>query len=170
VRGNIVLNMDSDGEMEIETVPRMVREMARTGCAIVLASRWAHGGGFRGYSPLKLVLNFVYQQLFRVLFRTRLSDLTYGYKLMRAELARSIEWRGELHEIACETSMAPIRAGYPAREVPTVWTARVQGATKNTFLRNFRYVWTAVRLLRQGTPFRARRPSAGAAALSESAS
>src|SRR5208283_4055053 len=30
-RGNLVLNMDSDGEMEIETVPRMIETMSRGG-------------------------------------------------------------------------------------------------------------------------------------------
>ncbi|MHC4861539.1 MAG: hypothetical protein ACYTDY_15770, partial [Planctomycetota bacterium] len=61
-----------------------------------------------------------------------------------------IPWAGTLHEIACETSLAPIRAGFKASQVPTVWTRRVEGQTKNTFLRNFRYVRTALRIVREG--------------------
>jgi dolichol-phosphate mannosyltransferase len=151
-RGNLVLNMDSDGEMEMRSVGRMLEEMERTGAALVVASRWMKGGGFSGYSPLKYVLNFVFQQIFRLLFLTRIHDLTYGYKLMRGELARGIAWRSTLHEIACETTLAPMRLGVPVSEVPTRWTARTAGASKNTFLRNFRYLWTALRIL-------ARRPA-----------
>lgn len=148
VRGNIVLMMDSDGEMEIETVPRMIAAMLRDDCGLVVASRWLAGGGFSGYSPIKYGLNWGFQQLFRILFRTPIHDLTYGFKLMRAELARGIAWEGVLHEIACETTLKPIRLGVRVAEVPSRWTARSQGVSKNTFLRNFRYVAMAVRVLR----------------------
>ena len=47
VRGNVVLSMDSDGEMEIETIPRMIAEMAteqrRSRGRFPVAPRW----GFR---------------------------------------------------------------------------------------------------------------------------
>lgn len=149
-RGNVVLLMDSDGEMEIETVPRMLGEMARGGFALVVASRWLPGGGFSGYCRLKYHLNWGFQQLFRLLFATRLHDLTYGFKLMRGELARGIRWEGTLHEIACETTLKPVRLGFPVAEVPSKWTARLQGASKNSFFKNFRYVAVALRVLTRG--------------------
>jgi dolichol-phosphate mannosyltransferase len=151
--GNLVLMMDSDGEMENETVPRMLAEMARGSHALVVASRWLPGGGFTGYSRLKYHLNWCFQQLFRCLFWTRLHDLTYGFKLIRAELVRGIDWQGTLHEIACETTLKPVRLGLSASEVPSKWTARTQGVSKNTFLRNFRYVKTACSILFRGGPF-----------------
>lgn len=152
--GNVVLNMDSDGEMEIDTVTRMLAAMEASEAGMVVASRWLPGGGFSGYSPVKKVLNWGFQQLFRLLFFTRLHDLTYGFKLMRGELARGITWAGTLHEIACETTLKPLRLGVPVTEVPTRWTARVQGVSKNTFLRNFRYVGMALRILVGGTAYR----------------
>jgi glycosyltransferase involved in cell wall biosynthesis len=145
--GNLVLMMDSDGEMEIETVPEMLAEMARGNHAIVVGSRWSQGGGFRGYSKVKFCLNWAFQQLFGILFWTPVRDLTYGFKLIRGELARGIVWEGALHEIACETTLKPIRLGFSAGQVPTRWTARTQGASKNTFWRNSRYVATALRIL-----------------------
>lgn len=152
--GNFVLNMDSDGEMEIETVNRMLEVASLDAPALVVASRWLPGGGFSGYSPVKKVLNWGFQQVFRLLFRTRLHDLTYGFKLMHGDLARGIVWEGTLHEIACETTLKPIRLGLPVAEVPSRWTARVTGASKNTFLRNFRYVRTALHILIGGVEFR----------------
>jgi dolichol-phosphate mannosyltransferase len=157
VRGNVVLLMDSDGEMEIETVPRMLDAMARGNCGLVVASRWLRGGGFAGYSPLKYMLNWSFQQLFRALYRTNLHDLTYGFKLIRAELVRDIAWSGTLHEIACETTLKPLKLGVPVAEVPSQWTARVQGASKNTFMRNFRYVDMALTILTHGVPLKLRR-------------
>jgi len=147
VRGNVVLMMDSDGEMENATVPRLLDEMARGDFALVAAARWLPGGGFSGYGGPKYYLNWCFQQMFRWLFWTKLHDLTYGFKLMRAELVRELAWEGTLHEIACETTLKPIRLGLPVSEVPSKWTARTQGASKNTFWRNFRYVRTAFKIL-----------------------
>lgn len=150
VRGNVVLSMDSDGEMELATIPRMIAEMARSNASLVVGSRWLQGGGFVGYSPAKRWLNWGFQQLFRALFRTRLHDLTYGFKLMRAELIRNIAWEATLHEIGCETTLKPIRLGLPVAEVPTTWTARAEGRSSNNFLRNFRYVGMAFSILYLG--------------------
>ncbi len=50
-RGNVVLSIDSDGEMELATIPRMIAEMARSNFGLVVGSRWLPGGGFVGYSP-----------------------------------------------------------------------------------------------------------------------
>ena len=151
-RGNAVLMIDSDGEMEIETVPRMIAAMLERDCGLVVASRWIKGGGFSGYSPVKYYLNWGFQQFFRILFRTPIHDLTYGFKLIRAEVVRRVAWEGTLHEIACETTLKPIRLGVRVAEVPSRWTARTQGASKNTFLRNFRYVATALKVLARGVP------------------
>jgi dolichol-phosphate mannosyltransferase len=154
-RGNLVLMIDSDGEMEIDTVPRMLTEMERGQHALVVASRWLPGGGFSGYSGLKFYLNWCFQQFFRCLFWTPLTDLTYGFKLLRAELAHGIAWQGTLHEIACETTLKPVRLGLSAGQVPSKWTARTQGVSKNTFWRNFRYVRMAWVILWRGVRFRA---------------
>jgi dolichol-phosphate mannosyltransferase len=147
VRGDYVLMMDSDGEMENETVTRMLAAVDDGGYDLVVASRWIKGGGFSGYNPLKYWLNLGFQQLFRWLFWTRIHDLTYGFKLLRGDLARGIAWEGTLHEIACETTLKPVRLGARVAEVPSRWTARTQGQSKNTFMRNFRYVAMAWRIL-----------------------
>lgn len=148
-RGAWILMMDSDGEMDVLTVPRLLSEQERTGADLVVAARWLPGGGARGYDPVKLVCNRVFQLLFRALHRVRLHDLTLGFKLLRGDAARRLPWRGEFHEIAVETTLRPVRAGLCVAEVPTVWTARRAGRSKNTFGRNFRYVSMALSLLRE---------------------
>ena len=42
------------------------------------------GGQFEGYSPIKLVANYLLQKMLSVLYGTRLSDLTYAYRIFRA--------------------------------------------------------------------------------------
>jgi dolichol-phosphate mannosyltransferase len=144
--------MDSDNEMELTAIPRMLACLAEGNHGLVVGSRWLPGGGFVGYSRLKRWLNWGFQQLFRLLFRTRLHDLTYGFKVLRAEVVHGIEWEATLHEVGCETTLKPVHLGVSVGEVPSVWTARTQGRSTNNFWRNFRYVATALRILRRGVP------------------
>jgi glycosyltransferase involved in cell wall biosynthesis len=150
VRGNVVLSMDSDNEMELAAIPRMLDKLAEGNHGLVVGARWLPGGGFVGYSRFKRLLNWGFQQLFRWLFWTPLHDLTYGFKVLRAEAVHGIVWEASLHEIGCETTLKPIRLGVSAGEVPSTWTARTQGRSTNNFWRNFRYVAMAWHILTHG--------------------
>ena len=146
-RGTHVLLMDSDGEMDVTTVPRMVAALKRERADLVVGSRWMKGGGVEGYDPLKYWLNRAYQLLFRALFRTRVHDLTLGFKLCSADIFKAMPWDSQFHDIGCETTMRPIRAGARATDVPTVWVRRKEGVSSNPFRNNFKYVWKALAIL-----------------------
>jgi glycosyltransferase involved in cell wall biosynthesis len=139
--------MSGDLETEPEAVDRMIRKLQETGCDGVIGNRWLRGGGFRNYNPVKLVLNWMFQNLFRILYRTKLGDLTYGFKILSREMARSINWTGTLHEVFIETTVRPLKLGYRLEQVPTTWIGRREGESKNKFARNFRYVALALRVL-----------------------
>jgi hypothetical protein len=101
---------------------------------------------------VKYLLNRGFQVLFRVLYRTRLHDLTLGFKLGRTDLLQAKRWRGEFHEVACETTVRMIRDGHVVVEVPTVWRRRTAGVSSNPFRRNFRYVAIALAVLVERRP------------------
>lgn len=145
--GNYVALMAADLETEPAAIDRMVNKIVDTGCDGVIANRWLPGGGFTNYDPLKYVLNFIFQNVFRVLFWTKLGDLTYGFKILSKKMTQSIAWEGTLHEICIETTVKPIKQGFQMEQVPSVWVGRKEGQSVNTFFRNFRYVRTAFRVL-----------------------
>ena len=145
--GNYVALMAADLETEPAAVDRMVNKIVDSGCDGVIANRWLPGGGFTNYDPLKYVLNFIFQNVFRVLFWTKLGDLTYGFKILSKKMTQSIAWEGTLHEICIETTVKPIKQGFQMEQVPSVWVGRKEGQSVNTFFRNFRYVRTAFRVL-----------------------
>ncbi len=151
-QGATILLMDSDGEMDVNTVPLMVAEMKRSGADMVVGSRWVKGGGVEGYDRFKYYLNRGYQLLFRVLYRTRVRDLTLGFKLARAEVMKRQQWDSQFHDIGCETTMRIVRAGHHVTEVPTVWRKRKEGESSNPFRRNFKYVWKALNILIRPKP------------------
>lgn len=158
-KGNYVALMAADLETEPAAIDRMVRKVEETGCDEVIANRWLPGGGFTNYDPLKLVLNWIFQKGFRVLFWTRIGDFTFGLKLMRKEVADAIEWEGTMHEICIETTVKPLKKGYYLEQVPTVWVGRKEGRSVNTFFKNFRYVKLGLRTF--VTPVRSSKPTSG---------
>jgi glycosyltransferase involved in cell wall biosynthesis len=145
--GNYIVLMAADLETEPEAVDRMVKKIEETGCDEVIANRWLKGGGFTGYEPLKLVLNWFFQKIFKILFWTELGDLTFGFKILSRELAKKINWQGVRHEICIETTVKPLKAGYYIEQVASVWVGRREGTSVNKLLANFRYVIMALKVL-----------------------
>lgn len=145
--GDYVALLSADLETEPEAVDRMVRKIEETGCDGVIGNRWLKGGGFKNYDPIKLILNFGFQYIFRILYWSRLGDLTYGYKILSKKMINQIKWEGILHEIYIETTVKPLKLGFKMEQVPTIWIGRKEGESQNTFLRNFRYVKLALDVL-----------------------
>jgi glycosyltransferase involved in cell wall biosynthesis len=136
--GTHVLMMASD----LETDPHDAKEMIRVageGWDIVTATRWTTGGGFKGYNPVKFVLNWVFQKIIGLSYGTRLTDLTYGYRIFRLSLVKTIAWEELRHPFLLETVIKPLRLGASIAEIPSRWVPRTEGESHNTFLRNFDY-------------------------------
>ena len=137
--GSHFLMMASD----METPPDRAREFIAQGRqhpnCIITGSRWLKGGGFEGYSRLKYLLNYVFQKTFSLMYRTHLSDMTYGYRLIPTRLAQSIQWEELRHPFLFETICKPLQLGVEVIEIPTAWRARAEGSSNNSFMVNFQY-------------------------------
>jgi glycosyltransferase involved in cell wall biosynthesis len=144
-QGEYILLMASDLETDPHTVRRLIDE-ARSGWDIVATTRWRKGGGFEGYNPAKYVLNWNFQKTIAALYRTRLSDLTYGFRIYRAALLKDIEWRELRHPFLLECVLRPLQAGATATEIPVRWEARREGESHNPFWRNFLYFGIALKV------------------------
>jgi glycosyltransferase involved in cell wall biosynthesis len=156
------LIISSDLETNPEDAAIMARAARETGADIVCASRWLRSGSFTGYDPFKLVLNYGYNLIFRTLYGIRIHDITFGYRLMKAEVLRGVNWEYGRHEFCAEMLLKPVRLGYSAAEVPTKWVKRPEGESKNTFLRNIRFASAAWKIrFAPKESFRAHRPATG---------
>lgn len=165
-KGSHCVMMSADLETPPEAVGRMIAESKRAPGAVVTASRWMAGGGFSGYSRVKIVCNAIFQKLIAAMFLTRLSDLTYAFRLFPTALLRMVDWRELRHPFFLETSIVPLRLGVPFVQIPANWRPRAEGESQNTFLANFRYFRTAfrVRFARRSSLLRASPATHGEAA------
>jgi hypothetical protein len=146
-RGSHVIMMSSDLETDPATVPRLIAEAKMHPKAIITATRWKSGAGFEGYDSLKLFLNKIFQAFFALLYRVRLTDLTYAFRIFPTELMRSIRWEELKHPFLFETLIKPLRLGVEVVEVPSTWRVRAEGVTHNSFFTNFVYFRTGLKTL-----------------------
>ena len=139
-----VVMMHSDLETDPALVQTMIKVEEEHPDGIATASRWMAGGEFEGYSPTKLVANYLFQKMLAVLYGTRLSDLTYAYRMFPRSLLRGIRWQELKHPFFLETALKPLRLGVTIREIPAKWKARAGGGSVNPFMANFAYFRIAV--------------------------
>jgi glycosyltransferase involved in cell wall biosynthesis len=144
-RGSHVIMMATDLETDPNVVRTMIDEEEKNPSGIVTVSRWIAGGSFRGYSKIKLICNWIFQRSFSLLYCTRLSDMTYAYRIFPTKLVQSIRWEELRHAFLFETLTKPLRLGVPVVEIPGVWSARTEGESQNTFMRNFVYFRTGLK-------------------------
>ncbi len=144
-RGSHLVMMASDLETDPHDVTALIASAERHPAAITATSRWLKGGSFHGYSTVKLFLNRIFQALFAVLYGQRLTDMTYGYRIYPTRLVQSIRWEELRHPFLLEALVKPLRLGMQVIEIPSVWRARQEGASQNTFLGNFVYFRTGLK-------------------------
>jgi glycosyltransferase involved in cell wall biosynthesis len=143
-QGTHILMMASDLETDPATVKDLIGK-AKEGYDVVTATRWTQGEGFEGYNPLKYLLNWIFQKSFGIFYGTELSDLTYGFRIFRADLLKKIAWEELRHPFLLETILKPLRLGAKVAEIPTSWHARIEGESHNSFWRNFVYFRIALK-------------------------
>ena len=133
--GRFILFMNADLETHPPDARPLYDAIVKGGEDIVIASRWCPGANFDSvsYGKIKIVLNFLFQRMFALLFGTPITDLTFCYKIARAELFKGVEWKGTQHEFSLETTLLPIVLGLRVREIPTTWRARREGKSNFSF-------------------------------------
>jgi len=144
VKGSHVVTAAADMDMDPYAVCKFIEKSKSSPESIIAASRWMPGGGFNGYKRFMLALNYIFQKMIDVLFLTRLTDVTYGYRLYPSELVNSIHWEEVKHPFALESCLKPLRLGINFIEVPATWNVRTEGTSAISFLKYLSYIKTVV--------------------------
>lgn len=145
-KGSHVVLMSADLETDPYIVSRFIEEEKKNPESIITASRWAKGCSFQGYQKVKLVCNFMFQKMLGVLFQTKLTDMTFAFRIFPSELVKQIYWEELKHPFFLETALIPLRLGVNFIEIPANWTARTEGISQNGFFDNFKYFKTVWRV------------------------
>lgn len=145
-RAEFTVMMACDGETDPHLVKAMLALQHETKADMVTATRWKKGGGFEGYGLVKLVLNYIVQKALAFIYGTKLSDLSYAYRLVRTSILHSIKWEGINHEIFLETLLKPLLLKCKIVEIPVRWKARTEGVSQIRAVYFLKYLWLALKL------------------------
>jgi len=85
VTGDIVVMFDADGSADPREIARFVAAL-RNGADFAKGTRNTRGGGSADITPIRSLGNKFLNKIFNVGFRTRYSDLCYGYNAFWADL------------------------------------------------------------------------------------
>ena len=144
--GSHVIMMASDLETDPSDVKNLIAKSIVSPESIITASRWKKTNSFKNYNLIKLVLNFIFQNIMKVLFFSNLSDMTYGYRLFPSKIVKKMNCKELKHPFLLETILNALKLNIKVIEISSDWKARTEGASQNKFMANFLYLKTAIRI------------------------
>ena len=155
VTGDVVVMFDADGSADPAEIPAFVETLVE-GADFAKGSRFRPGGGSTDITPIRNAGNKFLNTVMNVSFRTRFTDLCYGYNAFWADMIPVLDlpdhelvvpreagmlW-GDGFEIETLINCRFAAAGVRIAEVPSVERDRIHGQS------NLRAVSDGLRVLR----------------------
>jgi Glycosyl transferase family 2 len=125
-RGEVIVALDADGSTDPAEIPRFVQALRR-GADFVKGSRFAPGGGSADITTLRKWGNLALVCLVNVLFRTRYTDLCYGFNAFWAKCLPMLEVNCDGFEVETLLNLRAARSGLNVAEVPSFERPRLHG-------------------------------------------
>ena len=127
-----IVEMDADGSHDPAELPRML-EIARAGAGLVIGSRWVPGGQVLNWPWLRQAISRTGNGYARRALRSRVRDLTSGFRVFTAEALRSLDLSTVSSQGYCfqvELAWRLERTGHTVTEHPIVFVERAAGRSK----------------------------------------
>lgn len=124
--GDVIVIMDADGSMDPGEIDVFV-SMIAVGFDLVKGSRQACGGGSHDLTTIRGLGNGALCVLANTLFRTRWTDLCYGFLAFRRSCLHQLALRADGFEIESEILAHAALAGMRIAEIPSVELPRLAG-------------------------------------------
>lgn len=125
-RGDVIVTLDGDGSTRPEEIPRFVAAL-RNGADFAKGSRFAAGGGSADITALRKAGNFALVRLVNLLFRTKYTDLCYGFNAFWTRCLGKLEIDSDGFEVESLLNVKAARSGLKVAEVPSFECGRLNG-------------------------------------------
>lgn len=127
-----IVEIDADGSHDPTDLPAMI-ERAKAGSDLVIGSRWIVGGSVRNWPLLRQLISRAGNAYARILLRSRIHDITAGYRVYRSTALRSLDLASISSQGYCfqvELAWRLERLSAAITEHPIVFTERAAGQSK----------------------------------------
>lgn len=146
--GDVVVVMDSDMSHPPQTIPRMLEEINRSKCDIVVASRYVQGGRVSGWPFKRKVISKGATKIAQYSLGIRVKDPMSGFFAFRRQIIEDIKFDAIGYKMLLE--MLVKAKGARIKEIPYTFTNRRVGSSKLETSTMVDYVWAVWRLYRYG--------------------
>jgi glycosyltransferase involved in cell wall biosynthesis len=153
--GDVIVMLDADGSADPGEIPRFL-EALDGGAQFAKGTRRGPGAGSQDLTRLRGAGNRALTTLVNILFRTRYTDLCYGYNAFRVECLPFLNVNVDGFEVETLINVRLAKAKLRVTEVPSYEHARISG------LSNLRALPDGWRVLRTIVSERLRRGVGGA--------
>lgn len=136
-RGDLIVTLDADGSMRPEEMLRFLEALAN-GYDFAKGTRFKGDGGSSDMEGHRVFGNRVFAMLTNLLYRSRYTDVTYGYNAFWKRCLDRVELRSAGFDIETETAIRFKKAKLKIIEIPSYEDARLNGKAN---LHSFRDGW-----------------------------
>jgi glycosyltransferase involved in cell wall biosynthesis len=127
-RGSVVAIQDADLELDPSQLASLVAPILRGETEVVYGSRFLDGHA--GVPWVSVAANRFLTAVTNVLFAASLTDMETCYKIMRADVARSLALTANRFDIEPEITARLLKKGHRIHELPVRFDARTRGQGK----------------------------------------
>ena len=129
---DFIVEMDADGSHQPEELPRLQALLA-DGCDMAIGARWIPGGVIVNWPWYRKAISRTGTFYSRLMLRSKLHDLTSGYRGFRAESLRALDMNAvDSQGYGFQVEMAWLfeRSGAKIGEFPITFVERAEGVSK----------------------------------------
>lgn len=144
--GDVMVVMDSDMSHPPQTIPRMLEEINRSSCDIVVASRYIKGGGVSGWPFKRKMISKGATKIAQYSLGITVKDPMSGFFAFRRQVIEGIDFDAIGYKMLLEILVKA--KGARIKEIPYTFTNRTLGSSKldtATMLDYIRAVWRLYR-------------------------
>jgi glycosyltransferase involved in cell wall biosynthesis len=142
--GDAIAIQDADLEYTPEELPVLLEPIRRRETDVVYGSRFL---GARGGNAVHYAGNRFLTFVTNALYGTDLTDMETCYKIVRADVLKSLPLSSNRFDIEPEITARLARAGYSIREIPVSYDGRSFAAGKKIkWADGFAALWTLIKL------------------------
>jgi glycosyltransferase involved in cell wall biosynthesis len=133
--GDIIVMLDADGSTDPREIPLFIEALLR-GSDFAKGSRFIKGGGSQDITPFRWLGNRFFSLLVNVLFRTKFTDLCYGYNAFWRRSLNAFDIDCDGFEIETLMNIRAHTAQLKIAEVPSFEHPRIYGVSNLNMARD----------------------------------